>query len=295
MARIRTIKPEFFRHEELFAAESETGLPLRVAFAGLWTVADKEGRFRWKPRQLKLDCLPFDNVDFARVLDALATRGFIVHYASESGEEYGCMPTWNCHQVINNRESESILPSMEDCLIKSTTSTREPRVSHATVTPLMHAQGEGKGKGREGKGKGKGIGALVEKPESVSESVWDDFCKHREARRAIVTKTALDGIRREADKAGWSLEEALAECCARGWVGFKASFVSKRETRGGDESRKQPVSFAEQDRRNGIARWEAQTGRIHPERHADMPLPDFAQQGAINGQKMEVLEAQNAE
>ena len=48
MARIRTIKPEFFRHEALYEAEHETGLPLRVAYAGLWTAADREGRFQWK-------------------------------------------------------------------------------------------------------------------------------------------------------------------------------------------------------------------------------------------------------
>ena len=73
VARIRTIKPEFFRHAGLFDLEQETGLPLRVAFAGLWTAADREGRFAWKPRELKLDCLPFDLVDFSRVLDALST------------------------------------------------------------------------------------------------------------------------------------------------------------------------------------------------------------------------------
>jgi hypothetical protein len=156
MARIRTIKPEFFRHEELFLAEIETGLPLRVAFAGLWTTADREGRFRWKPRQLKLDCLPFDDVDFSRVLDALCTRGFLVQYESDDGD-FGFIPSWRAHQVINNRESESVLPRPEDCLIKSIASTREPRVSHSTITPLEHAQVEGKGregKGRERKGKG---------------------------------------------------------------------------------------------------------------------------------------------
>ena len=57
MARIRTIKPEFFRHEALFEAEHRAGLPLRLAFAGLWTAADREGRFKWRPRQLKLDVL----------------------------------------------------------------------------------------------------------------------------------------------------------------------------------------------------------------------------------------------
>ena len=36
MARIRTIKPDMFRHEGLFQAESQTGLPLRVAFPGLF-------------------------------------------------------------------------------------------------------------------------------------------------------------------------------------------------------------------------------------------------------------------
>ena len=33
MARIRTIKPDFFRHYDLYQAEKETGLPVRLAFA----------------------------------------------------------------------------------------------------------------------------------------------------------------------------------------------------------------------------------------------------------------------
>jgi hypothetical protein len=27
--------------------------------------------------------------------------------------------------------------------------------------------------------------------------------------------------------AGWTLENALAECCTRGWTGFKAEWVNK--------------------------------------------------------------------
>ena len=64
MARIRTVKPSLFRNEELFNSEKETGLPLRIAFAGLFTAADRDGRFAWKPKELKLDCLPHDDVDF---------------------------------------------------------------------------------------------------------------------------------------------------------------------------------------------------------------------------------------
>jgi hypothetical protein len=41
-----------------------------------------------------------------------------------------------------------------------------------------------------------------------------------------VTATAVAGIRREASKAGISLEDALRICCARGWRGFKAEWVA---------------------------------------------------------------------
>ncbi len=78
--RIRTIKPEFFHHEGLFEAEMETKLPLRVAFAGLWCIADREGRFKWEPRRIGVQVLPYDGVDFSRVLDALTTRGFVLKY-----------------------------------------------------------------------------------------------------------------------------------------------------------------------------------------------------------------------
>jgi hypothetical protein len=153
VARIRTIKPEFFRHEELYEAEKEEGLPMRVAYAGLWTAADREGRFRWSPRQLKLDCLPFDDVDFSRVLDALATRGFIVKYAVD-GKEYGHIPSWDHHQIINNREKASDIPEPNEI----NTLTREARVDDASGTLLNFPQGEGKGKeGKVKEGKGKEI------------------------------------------------------------------------------------------------------------------------------------------
>ena len=67
-------------------------------------------------------------------------------------------------------------------------------------------------------------GALLCPPE-VSPQVWDDFIAVRKANRSPLTETALRGIEREAQKAGWTLEQALAECAARGWRGFKAEWV----------------------------------------------------------------------
>lgn len=144
--RIRTVKPGFFLNAELYDAEIETGLPIRLAYIGLWCVADREGRFRWRPRELKVQIFPHDDLDFSRVLHACLTRGWVEKYASQ-GEEFGWIPSFKRHQVINNRESDSVLPDPCD----STTSTRAPRVPHACPTPLVHAQGEGKGK--EGKGR----------------------------------------------------------------------------------------------------------------------------------------------
>ncbi|WP_443090338.1 hypothetical protein ACTUM6_03330 [Basfia succiniciproducens] len=52
----------------------------------------------------------------------------------------------------------------------------------------------------------------------------EDFITHRKACKATITKTALDGFQREADKAGIPIQEAVAISIERGWRGFKASW-----------------------------------------------------------------------
>lgn len=208
MARIRTIKPDFFRHGDLFDAEKESKLPLRIAYIGLWTVCDREGRFKWKPRDLKVDCLPFDDVDFSRVLDALETRGFVVKYAVD-GKEYGVIPSFTAHQIINNKESVSQLPEPNENNIL----TRDARVSHAIGAPLNPEQGEGKGK--EGKGKEGAPG--TRKPTKTK--MPSDFC-------------VSERVRTWATEKGHSqLEEHLesfkAKCAAKGYeyVDWDAAFM----------------------------------------------------------------------
>lgn len=149
MARIRTIKPEFFLHDELFELEQETGLPVRLAFIGLWTQCDREGRFKWRPLRLKAAILPYDSVDMSRVLHALNTRGFLVKYANETGE-YGVIPSFKNHQVINNKESKSDLPAVSDCeIVKSSNGA----ASDATVTREERDNHANQGERKEGKGK----------------------------------------------------------------------------------------------------------------------------------------------
>lgn len=111
--RIRTVKPDLFSHERLFDAEMACGLPLRLAFIGMFSVCDREGRFKWRPRELKTHVMPFDSVDFGSILDNLCRAGFIVRYRV-NGDEFGCIPSWSKHQAINLREAKSELPSPEE-------------------------------------------------------------------------------------------------------------------------------------------------------------------------------------
>jgi hypothetical protein len=67
----------------------------------------------------------------------------------------------------------------------------------------------------------------IQKPTEVTDQTWSDFLQHRKAKKAPVTESALSGIEKEARKAGWTLEKAMIECCARGWTGFKAEWVLK--------------------------------------------------------------------
>jgi hypothetical protein len=163
--RIRTIKPEFFMHDGLHDLEKETGLPVRVAFIGLWCAADREGRFRWEPRRLKAQILPYDECDFSRVLDALSTRGFLVMYRVNDAC-FGAIPTWKKHQVINNKERASELPQMPAKQELDALSTRDSRVTHA-----CHKEG----KGREGEGN-KIAPAVADASERPKDHIFDALC-----------------------------------------------------------------------------------------------------------------------
>ena len=75
--------------------------------------------------------------------------------------------------------------------------------------------------------KKKAAAAAVVCPADVDQQVWVDFVAVRKAKKAPVTASAIAGIAVEAEKAGWTLDQALREITARGWQGFKASWVKE--------------------------------------------------------------------
>ena len=68
-------------------------------------------------------------------------------------------------------------------------------------------------------------------PDGVTDDVWRDFVKLRNAKKSPITQTALRGIEREAQKAGIDLQQALEVCCERGWASFKAEWMNKDQTK----------------------------------------------------------------
>lgn len=65
-------------------------------------------------------------------------------------------------------------------------------------------------------------------PDGVTDQTWADWLQLRKTLKAAVTQTAIDGIAREAARAGYTLEQALVTCCANGWRGFKADWVAPK-------------------------------------------------------------------
>ncbi len=70
----------------------------RILFAGLWCIADKQGRLEDRPRRIKSEILPYDDCDIEELLDELACKGFIVRYAVEYAY---------CIQILNFEKHQS--------------------------------------------------------------------------------------------------------------------------------------------------------------------------------------------
>ncbi|WP_145586247.1 DNA-binding protein [Yersinia rochesterensis] len=68
-------------------------------------------------------------------------------------------------------------------------------------------------------------------PMAVSPEIWDDYLKHRKAKRAPITQTVVNMLGKELNKAaaaGWSVDDALSEAMVAGWQGFKFEWLQNR-------------------------------------------------------------------
>lgn len=105
MARIRTIKPEFWTDEKVVGLSSLA----RLAFIGLWNFVDDEGRAAHSPMRLKMQILPAEPADFSELLGELRGASLISIYTVD-GKEYLQVNGFSRHQKIDHRSKSKIPP-----------------------------------------------------------------------------------------------------------------------------------------------------------------------------------------
>ncbi|MGE5650932.1 MAG: hypothetical protein ACM34A_12115 [Bacillota bacterium] len=106
MARARNIKPGFFTNDVLAEVD-----PLgRILFAGLWTIADREGRLEDRPKKIKAQILPYDDCNCDELLQDLHKYGFILRYEL-NGNQYIQIIKWAEHQNPHVKEADSTIPA----------------------------------------------------------------------------------------------------------------------------------------------------------------------------------------
>ena len=180
-----------------------------ILYYRLIVTVDDFGRYDARSSMVKAACFPIkDSINANKtetLLDELAKHGLIQIYKVDN-KPYLQMTKWDNVP----RAKESKYPAvLHDCIQMHTSAYK----SH-TDAPLTETETKTKTETK-----------TVQAPEGVSSEVWDSFVKQRKASRAVITESVLKTIAFEAEKAKWTLEQALAECAARGWRGFKADWV----------------------------------------------------------------------
>lgn len=239
MARGRNLKPGFFKNEELVELPFED----RLLFAGLWTLADCRGVLEFRPKRIKMELFPADDVDVVASLDRLAERGLIRVYEAQ-GVRAILIPKFLTHQNPHHREKPSDVPMPEADPVPVEAETVEdsgepearpgpalgqPEASRA-LSPFPFPESSNPPSPPEG-GTSRSRAPSVT-PARIREDFPDvpvdlasEFLAYRK-RKAPLTETAWVRMAGEIRKSGLDPPDALGECMARGWRGFKSSWVT---------------------------------------------------------------------
>lgn len=222
--RIRTIKPSFFKDEELAELDPLT----RLLFIGLWCMADAEGRLEYRPKFIKSEILPYEECDIEKMLKELGKqRGsnhrFTVIYDVD-GRSYIQISNFLKHQRISGKEVQ-----MQSEFPAPPSTVNEKREAFGkqlgSTSELQDAQ-EGKGREEERKGKERNTRAsalALEIPEDLKpfEAEIRDWLDYKKQKGQAYKPKGLDALWRAvraipADKR----REAVDHSMANNWSGL---------------------------------------------------------------------------
>ena len=117
--------------------------------------------------------------------------------------------------------------------------------------------------------------------DGLDEDLVDAYMKVRKSKKAPDSNIAYKGLKREADKAGISMETAITECVERNWVGFKAEWY--------DRVKPQPTLFSLQPERKKV---EAEVAEINRRTRAEREERERQETEAIKASnKQKILDS----
>lgn len=136
MARIRSIKPEFFDDPDM---ASDLSLEERLVYIGLWTMCFDNWTMEYDPRKVRRTLFGYD----AKITDEMVAgwvariveTGRAVEFSYE-GRTCLYLPKCNEHQVVN-RPSKSPIPHPQ------------PSTTHGGLTECSQTEGKGREQGEE--------------------------------------------------------------------------------------------------------------------------------------------------
>ena len=218
MSRIRYLKPGFFHDEDL----ADCSHLARLLFAGLWTIADREGRLEDRPRRIRAEVLPYEECDTDDLLQELADHGPLILRYSAEGKHYICIPGWGKHQKPHSKEVPSTIPEptehdlgSDNARPRQCEDTTQVDTSTASRAPVM-----GNGQRVTGNGDGDGKELLSDSGESNDASPDDFDLFWTSYPRKESKQTARRSWKRVPKKdryAATAAAESMHDCVARGW------------------------------------------------------------------------------
>lgn len=137
--RIRSLKPGFFKNEQL----AELSPWHRLCFEGLWCYADRDGRMQDRPKRLKAEIFPYDDLHMDNLLWDLARAGFIRRYVIGS-QPLIDIPSFHLHQHPRPDEAGSSLAAYEPGSDRTTSTldaTTYPAARPIDTVPHLSSDG----------------------------------------------------------------------------------------------------------------------------------------------------------
>jgi hypothetical protein len=125
MARIRSIKPEFWTSEQVMGLNPVT----RLLFIGMWNFADDFGRMPFAPGTIKAQIMPSDALTIAQVRDMimeLDSAGLIIVYSAE-GRDYIQVTGWSHQKIDKPHKPKCPAPYAEESAVPAEPSPNVPR------------------------------------------------------------------------------------------------------------------------------------------------------------------------